>query len=473
MIADQLSIVGFKASHGYVRGFLKRHDICNIVMHGQAGDANLAAAAAGVEKIRRRLDAYPPDRIYNMDETGLLYKCLPSRSYVPRRDRRSARGTKAMRSMDRVTLVLCTNATGSHKLPVAMVGTANKPLCFRGEGNASPLPYFAQKKAWMDKYVYAQWWQTVFLPAVREGHGGTKCALIMDNSSTHDVELSAEDVEILFLPPNTTAVYQPMDAGVIVSLKRRYKRRLLAILVRSLPVPLVPPPPLSPSSPPRPPQPPPAPASATSPSTTVATPPPAPSPPAARGFRPENEHVWRPPDVDVLQVYGAPRSAAFDAPDDAADEAAHEGLLAALLPPPDETQRPARNCSLAGLGNPHLRDAATVIVEEWEKVTPTTILHCWVKSTILPVPMTATLVSSQGEYRHGFTSVESEVDEVIALMRGTVIGREVIGGETVSDAREGVRAWLCAEDEEDAIVDTANLITMSTDEDSSDEEDEE
>jgi len=175
----------------------------------------------------------------------------------------------------------------------------------------------------------------------------------------------------------------------------------------------------------------------------------------------------------VLQEYGAPRSAAFDAPDDAADEAAHEGLLAALLPPPDETPRPARNCGLAGLGNPHLRDAGTLIVEEWAKVTPTTILHCWVKSTILPVPMTATLVSSQGEYRRGFTSVKSEVDEVIALMRGTVIGREVIGGETVSDAREGVQAWLCAEDEEDAIVDTANLITMSTGEDSSDEEDEE
>jgi len=174
MIAAQLSIVGFKASHGYVRGFLERHDICNIAMHEQAGDANLAAAAAGGEKIRRRLDAYPPDRIYSMDETGLLYKCLPSRSYVPRRDRRSARGTKAMRSIDRFTLVLCTNVTRSHELPVAMVGTANKPLCFRGEGNASPLPYFAQKKAWMDKYVYAQWWQTVFLPAVRERHGGTQ-----------------------------------------------------------------------------------------------------------------------------------------------------------------------------------------------------------------------------------------------------------------------------------------------------------
>jgi len=157
-----------------------------------------------------------------MDETGLLYKCLPSRSYVPRRDRRLARGSKPMRSMDRVTLVLCTNATGTYKLPVTMIGSAGRPLCFRGEGNECPLPYFDQKKAWMDKHVYERWWKNVFLPAVRQRHRGAKCALIMDNSSTHDVALSSEDVEIFFLPPNTTAVYQPMDAGVIAALKRRY-----------------------------------------------------------------------------------------------------------------------------------------------------------------------------------------------------------------------------------------------------------
>jgi len=89
--------------------------------------------------------------------------------------------------MDRVTLVLCINVTGSHKLPVAMVGTANNPLCFRDEGNACPLPYFSQRKASMDKFFYAQWCQTVFLPVVRERHGGAKCAHIMDKSSTHDV----------------------------------------------------------------------------------------------------------------------------------------------------------------------------------------------------------------------------------------------------------------------------------------------
>jgi len=52
-------------------------------------------------------------------------------------------------------------------------------------------------------------------------------------------------------------------------------------------------------------------------------------------------------------------------------------------------------------------------------------------------------------------------------MRGTSLEREVIGGASEQDAREGLRAWLGAEDDEDAIVDTADMIALSSD-DSSD-----
>jgi len=66
---------------------------------------------------------------------------------------------RAMRHMDRVTLVLCTNATGNHKLPVAMIGEPVNRLCFRGEGNECPLPYFNQKNAfgWMRENPGGKW----------------------------------------------------------------------------------------------------------------------------------------------------------------------------------------------------------------------------------------------------------------------------------------------------------------------------
>lgn len=40
--------------------------------------------------------------------------------------------------------------------PVEMVREDVKPLCFLGAGNWCPLPYFYQKKAWMDTHFYAR-----------------------------------------------------------------------------------------------------------------------------------------------------------------------------------------------------------------------------------------------------------------------------------------------------------------------------
>jgi len=50
-------------------------------------------AAARMAAIRQQLEGVDLDLIYNVDETGLLYRGLPSRSYVPSEDRRTARGS--------------------------------------------------------------------------------------------------------------------------------------------------------------------------------------------------------------------------------------------------------------------------------------------------------------------------------------------------------------------------------------------
>lgn len=74
--------------------------------------------------ISHQLERTDPELIYNVDETGLLYRAMPSRSYVPNEDRRAARGSKAIKTKDRVTLTFCCNSTGFHKLPVTMNGKA-------------------------------------------------------------------------------------------------------------------------------------------------------------------------------------------------------------------------------------------------------------------------------------------------------------------------------------------------------------
>lgn len=56
----------------------------------------------------------------------------------------------------------------------------------------------------------------------------------MDKAATHDPSAIHRNFKMLLLPPNTTAVYQPLDGGIIAAVKRGYKTRLLAGVVAEL-----------------------------------------------------------------------------------------------------------------------------------------------------------------------------------------------------------------------------------------------
>ena len=232
-IGERLGVSGFAASTGFVRRWAARHNLVNTSLWGTGGSAATAVAAAQerMAQIRADLSAYEPDQIYNMDETGLFFRCLPNRAYVTAGRRRRVRGTKAMKAKDRVTLVLACNATGTHKIPVAIIGTAQVPVCFKPPRVACPLPYFNQKSAWMDADVYEKWFTTVFVPAVR-ARTSLPVALVVDNCGAHS-KLEHPQIATISLPPNVTSVHQPLDAGIIAALKRRYKRRLLALVVEA------------------------------------------------------------------------------------------------------------------------------------------------------------------------------------------------------------------------------------------------
>ena len=57
-----------------------------------------------------------------------------------------------------------------------------------------------------------------------------KVLLLIDNCSAHrriDTLPELDHVEVVFLSPNTTSKLQPLDAGIIASLKANYRRRQL------------------------------------------------------------------------------------------------------------------------------------------------------------------------------------------------------------------------------------------------------
>ena len=60
------------------------------------------------------LDKFSPDDIFNADETGLFWKCLPDKS--------GERCSGGKRSKDRITVLVCANMSGSEKLPLLVIG---------------------------------------------------------------------------------------------------------------------------------------------------------------------------------------------------------------------------------------------------------------------------------------------------------------------------------------------------------------
>lgn len=222
----------FVASPHWVANFIVRHGLQSKTLHGEAGSVDDAAIAARMAEIREVCKEYEPACIFNEDETGLLYRLLPKISYLAvGENRKTVRGVKDMGAKNRVTAYMCTNADGSAKMPLSLIGTAANPRCFRN--GKLPCKYYSQKNAWSDTRVFNLWWKD-FLAFVRT-FTRENVLLLMDNHSSHkDLVDPLGQVTVMEYPPNCTSKHQPMDQGVIQAWKTHYKSMLLSMRVDTM-----------------------------------------------------------------------------------------------------------------------------------------------------------------------------------------------------------------------------------------------
>ncbi|CAG8738012.1 13149_t:CDS:1, partial [Rhizophagus irregularis] len=87
-----------------------------------------------------------------------------------------------------------------------------------------PMTYQNNSKAWMLTTLFQEWLQE-FDYQVGIKHRRQRILLLFDNCTSHKLEnLTLSNVEVCFLPPNTTSKLQPMDASIIMSFKKHYRR---------------------------------------------------------------------------------------------------------------------------------------------------------------------------------------------------------------------------------------------------------
>ncbi|XP_043263273.1 jerky protein homolog-like [Colletes gigas] len=221
----------FTASRGWLTKFKRRHNIRLLHVHGEAGSADEESAERFLINFAKKVEeeGIEEHNNYNMDESGLMWKAIPSKTLVHCEEHK-IEGKKMKK--DRVTIGLCANATGTHKLPLLFIYKYQNPRALKNCGTL-PVVYTFQKQAWVNRQIFADWYENHFKSSVKqyqlENKYQGKTILLVDNCQGHIIETDDEEeqFEIIFLPPNTTSIIEPMDQGIIAKLKKRYRHKML------------------------------------------------------------------------------------------------------------------------------------------------------------------------------------------------------------------------------------------------------
>ena len=183
---------------------------------GEASAVSISVVSEWKDKLKVLLEGLLPCDIYNGDETSLFFRALPTKSLSLRREKCS--GGKM--SKERSTVFLCANMAGKLEKPL-VIGKAAKPRCFKHlDINKLPVVWRSNRRAWMTAALMEEWLNGFNAKMKKENR---HVLLFFDNATCHP-HIKLSNVTLAWFPPNTTSVTQPMDQGVIYTLKSHYRR---------------------------------------------------------------------------------------------------------------------------------------------------------------------------------------------------------------------------------------------------------
>ena len=196
LLASTMGDMTFKATTGFIDRWKTRHGITFKKVYGEEEAVSPADTETWLDvTLPELLHEFPPENIFNADETGLFYKLQPDKTLAFKGQKCSG-GKKAK---DRLTVLVGASMMGE-KLPLIVIGKSKSPRCFKGI-RSLPLDYTANTKAWMTGDLFediVQKWKHIFSQL------GRHILLILDNYLARPRHLSFSNITIKFLPPNTT-----------------------------------------------------------------------------------------------------------------------------------------------------------------------------------------------------------------------------------------------------------------------------
>ncbi|GFY09639.1 tigger transposable element-derived protein 1 [Trichonephila clavipes] len=104
-----------------------------------------------------------------------------------------------------------------------LINKSLRPRALKGKDlKQLPVHWMVNPKSWMTTAIFTEWFNNCFVPEVeaymKEKSLDFKVLLIVDNAASHP-QLEHPNVQLVFLPPNTTSLIQPLDQGIIATFK--------------------------------------------------------------------------------------------------------------------------------------------------------------------------------------------------------------------------------------------------------------
>uniref|UniRef100_A0A1A9VE80 DDE-1 domain-containing protein n=1 Tax=Glossina austeni TaxID=7395 RepID=A0A1A9VE80_GLOAU len=155
-----------------------------------------------------QLVATEDDQTFNADETGLWWKKMPSRTFIAKNEK-TATGFKV--SKGRITWLLCSNASGDFMTTPMFINRSLNPQSMKGCNKNNLAVYWrATKKAWMTASLFNDWLHHCFVLDVEncleKKNLAFKVLLLLNNAPAHANDLCHPNIQVEFLPPNTTSL---------------------------------------------------------------------------------------------------------------------------------------------------------------------------------------------------------------------------------------------------------------------------
>lgn len=231
--ADEFALLlgksDFQCSEGWINRFKVRHSIVFGKISGEAASVPAGVSESWLQSVFPEIrKGYTDEEIFNADETGLFYKMTYDKTMKFKGDK--CIGGKM--SKERITVLVAANMTGSEKSKLLVIGKAKQPRCFKNITVKNlPVIYEHNKRAWMTSELFTKLvrnWDNNLKQS------GKKILLIVDNCPAHPRIEGLKVIKLCFLPPNCTSVLQPMDQGVINSLKAHYRKLQITETIKNI-----------------------------------------------------------------------------------------------------------------------------------------------------------------------------------------------------------------------------------------------